>query len=299
MGAGVGTGHGAGAAAQQPTVVLAGSQARCALTRAHRLAGPAAGTTIAASDRIAKPSADAPLYRKGQVVLPTTARVAAAAAKAAAAQRRPAAGIVVPATPAVNAWQKPLQAALQPVAAGPAGEAEQQQQQLPRPPPPPPKQPQQPEPQSAIGAAADTPEPVQAIAPARSDTPLLALGSSGYGSSELAGWNPIGGSAFGLASGPGMALAAASADSSRATTPALVGSSDMGSLAAAPADVLVYPFPASGSSLHGSLSAAAAGPGQPWEQRSGSLGGTASGLGPTGDESAFLSQLMQGAWGGG
>lgn len=276
------------------------------LSCAHALAPTfLAGTTIPLSERIAKPSADAPLYRKGQVVLPAAAKAAAAAAKAAAAQKRAASANIVPAVPSVNAWQKPLAAALQPAAGS-------QQGPPPPPPPPPPKQEQQQEQQEqqvqqqveqAAPAPALTPEPLQAVAPASAEPALLSVDSTGS-SGGLGGWNPIGSSSFGLGSGTGIALAAAaSADSSRDATPALVGSAgELGGLAAAAGgDLLVYPFPAAGSGLHGSLSAAsslggvaaAAGPGRPWEQRNGGLGG---GLGPTGDESAFLSQLMQGVW---
>ena len=272
------------------------------------------------SERIAKPSADAPLYRKGQVVLPAAAKAAAAAAKAAAAQKRAASATIMPAVPAVNAWQKPL---VQPMSQAAAGS----QQVLPPPPPPPPpkveqqqeqqqqqqqqqaqqqavQQQQQQQMEQVAALPAITPEPLQAVAPASAEPTLLSAGSGGSGG--LGGWNPIGSSSFGLGSSTGIALAAAaSADSSRAATPALVGSAgELGGLAAAAGgDLLVYPFPAAGSSLHGSLSAAsslggvaaAAGPGRPWEQRNGGLGGTlGGGLGPTGDESAFLSQLMQG-----
>lgn len=102
------------------------------------------------SERIAKPSADAPLYRKGQVVLPAAAKAAAAAAKAAAAQKRAASANVLPALPAVNAWQKPLVQASPPPAAG-------GQQGLPPPPPPPPPKQEQQQQQQAVqpGAQAE------------------------------------------------------------------------------------------------------------------------------------------------
>lgn len=235
------------------------------------------------SERIAKPSADAPLYRRGQVVLPATARLAAANA-AAPTQRRASAAPVVPAVPTINAWQKPLQsAARQPAGGSASAAAEQQQQQAAGPPPPPPPKQQQME--AGTAAPAATPEPLQAVAPPRSDTPLPA------------GWNPIGGSAFGLASG----LAAACADSSsRAATPGPSASiGDMAGLSAgtgSSSDLLLYPFPAASGGLGnlGGLHGMAAA--QPWQQRNGGLGG---GAGPTGDETAFLSQLMQGAGAGG
>ncbi|KAL4433793.1 hypothetical protein ABPG75_000234 [Micractinium tetrahymenae] len=244
------------------------------------------GSTVPMSERIAKPAPDAPLYRKGQVVLPAAARQQAA--KAAAAQRRATSATIVPTVPAVNAWQRPLQAALHP--AQPAQQQQQQQQQqqegqaevhLAGPPPLPPPRP--------ASAAEPAPSAAAMARVAEAPAPQLSGGVESAGGGTL-GWNPIG-SGFDLGGGSGLGtptVALASADSSRAATPAL---GDAGSLAAAAA-ATVFPFPAAGSSLQSDLAAASAG--RPWQQRNGSLGGASGGLGPTGDESSFLSQLMQG-----
>ncbi|KAL4853977.1 Inactive ubiquitin carboxyl-terminal hydrolase 53 [Chlorella vulgaris] len=288
------------------------------------------GTTIPSSERIAKPSADAPLYCKGQVVLPAAGRQSAAlVAKApAVAQRRitPTITSTVPAVPGVIAWQKPL---VQATAADAVQQQQQQQQpqatpQLP-PTPPPSKQllqgsndmPQLPQlhqeqqTEDPLVAAA-TPDPLAAVAPASSDMPPLAAAAGG----GVLGWSPIG-SAFELNGSCGSGLAGpasslTSAGTSRAGTPSLSGTlGDLGRLSAAASvsDMLVYPFPAASSSsslqnaglvrrrsdnVISSLAAAPAageGPMRRWDQQS---GGISAERGPTGDESAFLAQLMQG-----
>jgi hypothetical protein len=211
-----------------------------------------------ANRSIAKPSADAPLYRKGQVVLPAASRQEPVpTAKAGGAQRRTAS--VVPVVPAVNAWQKPLRAALQPAVAAASAEGHQQQpreqqphhqEQHPLAPPPHPPSilfKQQEGDAAVAAAAAVTPEPLQALALLHIDTPLLEGGNGGLG------WNPIG---SGL--GASAVSALASAGSSRATTPA----------------------PGGGGG--GAAAAAAAAAGQPWlgpqaEQTSFSLFGAGGG----------------------
>ena len=180
-------------------------------------------------ERIAKPSADAPLYRKGQVVLPAASRQQqASAAKAAGAQRR--AASVVPAVPAINAWQKPLQAALQPAVAAGSAEGHHQHQQhhqgqdpLPLPPHPPVLFKQQEGGAAVAAAAAVTPEPLQALVLPHMDTPLLEEGGNGG-----LGWNPIGSRL-----GASAVSALASVGSSRATTPAPGGGDGSSGAAAA------------------------------------------------------------------
>ena len=295
------------------------------------------------SERIAKPSPDAPLYRKGQVThLPAAAKLAATAAgkAATAAQRRAATAptaAAMPAQPAVNAWQRPLTAAVQFEGALPP--------LPPPPPPPPPKHMAVGGLQASLAAGAVTvleqPLLKMELPPSQqqhSDTPLLSLGlaasivtggggGGGAGAGDGLGWSLIG-SAFDLGRGRGggshgsgfatPAAALASADSSRAATPAPSASSDMlggggGLYSLSGGDGGMYSFHAATSGAgslqggvgghlgegsgdghlvhHQQLSATTPQHGRPWEQH---VGGRNGGQGPTGNESAFLSQLMQG-----
>ena len=170
------------------------------------------------SERIAKPSPDAPLYRKGQVThLPAAAKLAATAAgkAATAAQRRAATAptaAAMPAQPAVNAWQRPLTAAVQFEGALPP--------LPPPPPPPPPKHMAVGGLQASLAAGAVTvleqPLLKMELPPSQqqhSDTPLLSLGlaasivtggggGGGAGAGDGLGWSLIG-SAFDLGRGRG------------------------------------------------------------------------------------------------
>ena len=214
-------------------------------------------TTIPQADRIAKPSPEALLYRRGMVVAPRVAAAASgtAAAKAsttsgtvAAVRSRPAsAGAVTvrPSVPAVNAWQRPLAGAAAGKAAPPVPGA------LAAPAAPAPGTPSlplaaAPLPQLAGAELAAAPAgldmasafPTLAAALAVSSSegalvpaapvvppppaPAAPLEPLAASSSAAGGWDPIGGGA-GWSFGSGSISAAASASGSRSTTPALGG----------------------------------------------------------------------------
>eukprot|EP00887_Chlorella_sp_A99_P005124 scaffold25.g5124.t1 len=194
-------------------------------------------TTIPHADRIAKPAPDAPLYRKGAIVVPRPA--APPPAKAAPPRPRPAsAGAAVAASaPAVNAWQRPLAATAAAAAATPAPTAAA------APAAPAPATPglplspalaapAAPAPSPAVDVAATFPSLAAALTAASqpavpvptAPAPLLPLAAAdSTPASGGGGWDPIAGGSGWTFGSDSLAAAATSAPSSRSVTPALGG----------------------------------------------------------------------------